>query len=168
MIAPLMLDANPMKTETVRSGLTGGELYRYLKNSLVRRSGQTLHFILPEADEKLVAEYLMTCFALMVFLGSLASMFLLMFLTVLFFSFLQYVWNFSQERRLAFRQILVVLIYAAFPALTAAALYSFFMIPLILPQTVFFVIYLIYYMVVFRKIRLMLNPPDAVPPEDDF
>ena len=169
VIAPLTLEQTPMKRETIRTGLTGDEVYRYLKSGMEHRSAdRKLNFLLPEVKGPQAAEYLTTCFHLMVFFGSLFSMILLTGISLLFFSVFQYVWGFSQERHLTYHAILTVLIYAAFPALLLAAAYSFFMTPLISPQTVFFAVYFIYDMIVFRKIRLALNPPDGPPGDDEF
>ena len=168
-IAPLTFEQNPMKRETIRTGLTAADIYRYLKAGMEHKPGdRELNFLLPELNGPQVAEYLNTCFHLMIFFGSLFSMILLTGMALVFFAVLQYVWSFSQERRLSFRSILVVLIYAAFPALILAGLYSFFMISLISPQTVFFAVYFVYDMIVFRKIRLALNPPDDPPGDNDF
>ena len=167
MIAPLTLDQQPMQTETIRAGLTAEEFYHYLKTRLEHRSGPPLHFVLPEADEKLVSEYLITCFSLMIFIGSLLTMLLLMAGTVFFFFLLHYLWFLPAARRPPVRQTLALLIYLAFPALSAASLYSFIMVPLIAPHTVFFVVYFIYYMIVSRKIRQEMNPPGDFPADNN-
>ena len=169
VIAPLTLEQNPMKRETIRTGLTAGEVYRYLKAGMEHRPGdRKLNFLLPEVNGRQVAEYAVTCFHLMIFLGSLFSMILLTGMSLVFFSVLQYVWGFSYERHLTYRAILSVLIYAAFPALVLSSVYSFFMTSLISPQTVFFAVYFIYDMIVFRRIRLALNPPDETPGDNEF
>ncbi|MBO4631218.1 MAG: YIP1 family protein [Lentisphaeria bacterium] len=169
LAAPLVLDRNPMKADTIQTGLSGLELYHYLKKHLELQSGQKVHFLLQEVDGKLVTEYLVSCLSAMIFIAALFSILLLTVGTVLFFSAMQFLLFALAERHPTFPQVLVILIYAAFPALIIAALYSFFMLPVVSPQTVFFVVYFLYYMVIFRKIRLKLNPPcDPGSNEDDF
>jgi len=168
MIVPLTLEQNPMKSEMIRTGLTGEKIFRFLKSRMEYQAGQKFHKLLPEVTGEQVSEYLKACFKLTIFFGSLFNMILLTGMSLLFFAALHYVFSFPSERRLSFRQILVVLTYASFPALLAGVLYSFFMIPLISPQTVFFIVYFIYDMIVFRKIRLVLNPPNVSPDDNDI
>ena len=159
LAAPLLMEQNPMKAESIQTGLSSNALYEYLKTNLEHRSGRKVHSILPDADEKLVRDYLFSCLGLLLFFGGLFSCLLLSGMTILFFLLMQLVFFAGSERRPNFRQVLVILIYTAFPALVIASLYSFFMIRLVSPQTVFFIVYFIYYIAIFRKIRLFLNPP---------
>ena len=96
---------------------------------------------------------------------SFTGMLILALIGILFFAMAQYFWsNGSEERKLTFRTILVVMLYAAFPPLIIAALYSSLGLPLLGFQTVFFVTFFIYHLVVFNRIQKQLNPPKE---EDD-
>ena len=167
LAAPFLLDQNLVKAETFHAGLSGKELYGFLKEKLEQKPGQKISFLLQEADRKLVTDYLISCLSVMIFLAAWIGMLLLSVAGVFFFCMMQFLWFAAVERHPTLRQILVILIYLTFPALIIAGLYSFFMIPQISPQTVFFTAYLIYYMVIFRKIRLKLNPPGKPEISDD-
>ena len=166
LAAPFLLLRDPMRAETVKTGMTARSLYDYLKSNLEHKEHQRIHFMLPEADGKLVSEYLTACLGVMVFFGALSSIVLLTVLSILFFSVMQLVLFAGAEHRPSFRQILVLLIYMAFPALSAGALYSFFMFSAVSPQTVFFAVYFLYYMIIFRKVKLQMNPPQNSGKED--
>ena len=168
MPAPLDRAADPVMppAESSRTGMPRRALYDYLKTNFEHRADQPLHFGLPDATQGLVAEYLSTLYAVMVFFLALFMMAMLTGITILFFGFMQLVMSAFGGPALSLRQIAVVLIYIAFPALLIASVYSFFMIPLILPQMVFFAVYLLYYLAVFRKIRLTLDPPSRETPDD--
>ena len=167
LAAPLLMEQNPMKAESIQTGLSARDLYEYLKTNLEHRPGGKIHSILPDADEKLVRDYLSSCLGLLLFFGVLFSALGLAVMTILFFLLMQLVFFAGVEKRPNFRQVLVILIYMAFPALVISSLYSLFMIRLVSPQTVFFTVYFIYYIVIFRKIRLFLNPPREPDFRDD-
>ena len=159
LAAPFVLVQNPMRAETVRTGLSGRMLYDYLKNNLEHKKGQRIHFMLPEVDEKLVNEYLVSCLGVMIFFGAFITILVFSAFVILFFSVMQYLMFSGLPNRLPFSRILVLLIYAEFPALIIASVYSFLMIRQISAQSVFLAVYFVFYMIIFRKIRLYLNPP---------
>lgn len=159
LAAPLLLEQSPMRAESIQTGLSANALYAYLKTNLEHRPGSRKHFILPTVDEKLCLQYLASLLRLFLFFAGLLSCLMLSFMTIVFFLLMQLIFFAGAEKRPNFRQIMVILIYMTFPALVIAGLYSYFMIPLISPQSVFFAVYLVYYIIIFRKIRLFLNPP---------
>lgn len=159
LAAPFLLVQNPMRAETVRTGLSGKMMYDYLKNNLEHQKGQRIHFMLPELDGKLAGDYLVSCFGVMIFFGALVSILMLCGFTILFFSVMQLLLFAGSPNRLTYSRILVLLIYATFPALVIASLYSFFMIRQISPQSVFFAIFFVFYLIISRKVRQYLNPP---------
>ena len=159
LAAPFLLVQNPMRAETVRTGLSGTMLYDYLKSNLEHKPGQRIHFMLPELDGKLTSDYLVSCLGVMIFFGALVSILVLCGFTILFFSIMQLLFYAGLPNRLSYPRIVVLLIYVTFPALVIASLYSFFMIRQISPQSVYFAVFFVLYLVVFRKIRQFLNPP---------
>ena len=60
------------------------------------------------------------------------------------------------------------MIYAAFPPMIIAALYSGMALPFLSFQTVFFIAFFIYHLVVFNRIHKQLNPPKEDDDEDIF
>ena len=159
MAAPFILVQNPMRAETVRTGLSGRMLYEYLKANLEHEKGQRIHFMHPELDGKQVGEYLVSCLGVMIFFGALFTILVISLFTILFFSVMQLLMFAGAPKRLPFSRILVLLIYTSFPALVIASLYSFLMIRQISAQSVFFAVFFVYYLVVSRKIRRHLTPP---------
>ena len=168
LAAPFLLVQNPMQAETVRTGLSGRMLYDYLKGNLEHKPGQRIHFMLPELDGKMTGDYLVSCLGVMIFFAALVSILVLCVFTILFFSLMQQLLYLGSPNRLSYPRSLVLLIYTTFPALVIASLYSFFMIRQISPQSVFFAIFFVFYLVVFRKIRLFLNPPQNPENSDDI
>ena len=168
LVAPFLLVQNPMHAETVRTGLSGRMLYDYLKGNLEHKPGRRIHFMLPELDGKLTGDYLVSCLGVMIFFGALVSILVLCCFTILFFSLMQQLLYLGLPNRLSYPRSLVLLIYTTFPALVIASLYSFFMIRQISPQSVFFAIFFVFYLIVFRKIRLFLNPPQNQEDSDDI
>ena len=159
LAAPFLLLQNPMRAETVHTGLSGQMMYDYLKNNLEHKKGQRIHFMYPELDGKQVGEYMVSCLGVMFFFGALATILLISMFTVLFFSAMQLLMFSGAPKKLPFSRILVLHIYTAFPALVIASLYSFLMIRQISAQSVFFAVYFVYYMIISRKIRRHLEPP---------
>ena len=159
LAAPFLLVQNPMKAETVRTGLSAGMLYDFLKNDFEHKAGQRIHFMLPELDGKLVCEYLVSCLGIMIFFGALFMILAYSVFSILFFSGMQLLLFAGTPHRPPYSRVLVLLIYSAFPALVISSLYSFFMIRQISASSVFFAVYFVYYLIVFRKIRQYLNPP---------
>lgn len=152
--------------DAAQKGMPRRAVYEYLKTNFELAPGRRMQFVLAEATREMVTEYLGTAYAAFVFCAALFAMVTVSGVTVLFFGFMQLVLSAFGGPALSLRQIAVVLIYIAFPALLIASVYSFFMIPQILPQMVFFAVYLLYYLAVFRKIRLSLDPPSPEPPDD--
>jgi len=168
LAAPFLLVQNPMQAETVRTGLSGKMLYDFLKSNLEHRKGQRIHFLLPELDAKVVGDYLVSCLGVMIFFGALVSILVICLFTIVFFSLMQLLLNAGMPKRLSYPRLLVLVIYTTFPALVIASLYSFLMIRQISPQSVFFAIFFVFYLIVFRKIRLFLNPPEDRVDDDEL
>ncbi|MBO4647523.1 MAG: hypothetical protein J5806_05155 [Lentisphaeria bacterium] len=165
---PLQLEVAPEKTGTLRTNLSASELYEILKRNFERRPDQKIHFLLATASEKTVADNVCMGFAVMVFFASLFAMAFLALGSVLFFSVMQFFWFAALPRRPSFRAILQILIYLTFPSLCIAVLYSLVMIPQLSPQTVYFAAYFLYYILIFRRIRRELNPPEPDADNDDL
>lgn len=163
---PLSGDVQMPSGGKSQNGMSRGAAYEYLKKNFELAPGQRMASVMADATRELVTGYLSAAFGVLVFFFSLFTMVMLTGITVLFFGLMQLVMSSFGGPRLSPRQILVELIYTAFPALVIASLYSFFMIPQIMPQMVFFAVYLIYYLAVFRKIRLALQPPSPEQPDD--
>lgn len=165
---PLQLEVAPEKSGTVRMNLSAPELYGILKRNLERRPNQKIHFLVNIASEKMVADNICTGFAVLIFFASLAAMAFLALGSVLFFTVMQFFWFAAMPRRPSFGEILRILIYLTFPALCIAVLYSLVMIPQLSAQTVYFSAYFLYYILVFRRIRRELNPPEPDAGNDDI
>lgn len=168
-IMPVPIDrgsAVMLPPDAAQKGLPRHAVYEYLKKNFELAPGQRVQFVLAEATREMVTEYLGTAYVAFVFCAALFAMVTTVGVTVLFFGFMQLVMSAFGGPALSLRQIAVELIYLAFPALLIASVYSFFMIPQILPQMVFFAVYLLYYLAVFRKIRLTLDPPSPETPDD--
>jgi len=165
---PLQLELAPEKTGTLRTNLSAAEFYGILKRNLERRPEQKIRFLLNTASGKMVADYICTGFAVMVFFASLFALLFLAAGSVLFFCVMQFFWFAALPRRPSFGEILRLLIYLTFPALCIAVLYSLVMIPQLSPQTVYFSVYFLYYILIFRRIRYELNPPEPDAGNDDL
>ncbi len=168
LVIPMAMDFRQAREETFQSGLSGKELREYAESRFTLKKGQTLS--LPERVESAtgLSDQLIVALWLVIFSGSFLGMFGLGFLMIFFFGVMQHFWSGLDERKLTFSQILVVLIYTSFPPMLIAALYSFFMIPVLSPQMMFFIAFFIYYIAVFRKIRNSLNPPRDPDTNDYF
>ena len=166
MPVPLDRQAVMLPSTEAQKGMPRRMIYEYLKTNFELAPGQKMQFSLAEATRAAVTEYLGTMYAVFVFFAALFAMVMVVGVTVLFFGFMQLVMSAFGGPKLSVRQIGVELVYLSFPALLIASLYSFFMIPQILPQMVFFAVYLFYYLAVFRKIRLSLDPPAPEMPDD--
>ncbi len=143
------------------------ELYDFLSSRFVLEPGAKLKLTEYEMTADSTAGILLLLLRLTVFFTALFSLSMMVIGAVLFFSAMQFFWNGMSERKLTFKQIVVLLIYTSFPAMAATALYSFFSVPMISPQMVFFLVFFLYYLVVFRRVRLALNPPPEPGPDDD-
>lgn len=143
------------------------ELYEYLSSRFILQPGAKLDLTEHEMTAESTAGLLLLLLRLFVFFTALFSLSMMVIGVVLFFSAMQFFWNGMSERKLTFRQIVVLLIYTSFPAMAATALYSFFSVPAVSPQIVFFLVFFLYYLAVFRRIRLTLNPPPEPGPDDD-
>lgn len=69
------------------------------------------------------------------------------------------------EKKVGFPRLMTIMVYAAFPPLIIASLFTALSLPLFGFQTVFFITFFIYQMLAFSAVHRYLNPPP--PPEDD-
>ncbi len=168
LVIPMSMDIRQAKDEKLQVGLSARELREYAEKRFTQKKGETLLF--PEHVETAagLSAQLTAALWVVIFGASFVGIFGLGFVVIFFFGSMQYFWSGMDERRLTFPKILVVLIYTSFPAMLIASLYSFFMIPVLSPQLVFFIAFFVYYIAVFRKIRNSLNPPRDTHFEDDL
>ncbi len=107
-----------------------------------------------------VAGQMISGVAFVIFILAFFGMLLLCFFAVLFFALAQYFWSVNgAERKMGFRTILILTLYAAFPPLIIAALFSGMALPFLSFQTVFFIAFFLYHLVVFSRVQKQLNPP---------
>lgn len=111
-------------------------------------------------NPSVVAGQMISGVAFVIFCMAFFGMSMLGVFTVFFFALAQYFWSSNaQERRMSFRTVLVITLYAAVPPLIIAALLSGIGVPFLSFQTVFFIAFFIYHLVVFSRVQKQLNPP---------
>ena len=108
----------------------------------------------------LVAGQMISGVAVVIFSMAFFGMLLLGFFSVLFFALAQYFWSVNgAERKRGFRTVLILTLYAAFPPLIVASLFSGMALPFLSFQTVFFIAFFLYHLIVFSRVQKQLNPP---------
>ena len=103
------------------------ELYDFLSSRFVLEPGAKLKLTEYEMTADITTGTLLLLLRLFIFFTALFSLSMMVIGAVLFFSAMQFFWNGMSERKLTFKQIVVLLIYTSFPAMAATALYSFFL-----------------------------------------
>lgn len=156
---PFLLDMELRKEDGIRLGLTAERMSEYLRETFILKPGEKLSVKPQEENAESTASLLRTVFWFSTFFASLFGMFMISGGTILLLSLFQTIWSGMQTKRLTFRQNLVLLIYASFPAMLISGLYSCVALPWFSPQNVFLLVFFIYSMIVFRKINQFLNPP---------
>lgn len=76
-----------------------------------------------------------------------------------FFVLAQYFRMSVFPNRLSFRTIVVIALYAAFPPMLIASLYTALVLPLFSYQMLFFIGYFVYHLLAFHAVMRFLNPP---------
>ena len=142
------------------------ELGTYLADRFSLKKGERIESLAlwPEGfsvdNPALVAGQMISGVALVLFTLAFLGMVFLTFFSVLFFALAQYFWSANgAERKMSFRTILILTLYSAFPPLIIAALFSGMALPFLSFQTVFFIAFFLYHLVVFSRIQKQLNPP---------
>lgn len=108
----------------------------------------------------LVSGQMISGVAVVLFGLAFLGMVFLTFFSVLFFALAQYFWSANgASRKMSFRTILILTLYSAFPPLIIAALFSGMALPFLSFQTVFFIAFFLYHLVVFSRVQKQLNPP---------
>ena len=101
------------------------------------------------------------------FLG--VSAFAGLFFTALMITFLfagaQNLFTPQGDRKIGFPRLMTIMVYAAFPPLIIAGLFTALSLPFLSFQTVFFVTFFIYQMLAFSAVNRSVNPP---PEDEDF
>ncbi len=69
------------------------------------------------------------------------------------------------EKKIGFPRLMTVMVYAAFPPLIIAGLFTALSLPFLSFQTVFFITFFIYQMLAFSAVSRSVNPP---PEDEDF
>ncbi len=107
-----------------------------------------------------IAGQMISCVAFVIFCMAFLGMCVLGIFAVFCFALAQYFWSTNvPERKMSFRTVLTVTLYAAFPPLIIASLLSGMGVPFLSFQTVFFIAFFIYHLVVFNRIQRQLRPP---------
>ncbi len=102
------------------------------------------------------------------FFFSLAfGMFLLSLMTVFIFAGAQQLWRPKGQDKPTFANTLTIMLYSTFPALIISLIFWTFMLPFPGFQTVFFIVFFIYHLAAFRKVRRTLYPPPPPDPRRD-
>ncbi len=168
LVIPMAVDFRQAKEERFESGMSPSEFKEFAEKRFVLKKGETLQLTERVENAAGLSAQLTLALWLVILSASFIGISVMGFLMIFFFGVMQYFWSGLDERKLAFSKVLVVLMYTAFPPMLIAALYSFFMIPILSPQMVFFIALMVYSVAVFRKIRHSLNPPRDRNFDDDF
>ena len=145
---------------------TKEELGMYLTDRFSLKEGERMDSLALWPDgfsidnPSVIAGQMISGVAFVLFALAFFGMTFLAFFTVLFFALAQYFWSVNAaERKMSFRTILILTLYAAFPPLIVAALFSGMALPFLSFQTVFFITFVLYHLVVFNRVQKQLNPP---------
>lgn len=146
--------------------LSAPEIERYVRKNYyggekpLEGAEKTLVFPIPET----VAAISSACH---VFIGvtAFAGLFFSSLMITFLFAAAQSLFTPKGAKRPAFPRLMTIMVYAAFPPLIIASLFTALSLPFFGFQTVFLITFFIYQMLAFSAVYRHLNPPP--PPEDD-
>lgn len=148
--------------ETVRK-----ELSRKITTSANPEKGQKKTF---KITEKLIAAQALAVMILFHVSAYLVEVVMALILVLVFFSLAQKFRFSGAPKKIPYKTILTMTVYAMFPAIIAATFFQMMQLYFLSFQTVFFIIFFIYQLFAFNRVFEFLYPRRSAPdePDDDF
>ena len=147
---------------------TGEQIKQYLAEHAFLKQGAS--YPVEESvtiPPQTIAADIVSGFIVFLFGTAFLALFLLSAAMTVLFAWFQSILSSRLEKKLTFRQVLGIMVYAAFPALLLTAAAMIFELPYLQFQMVFFIVFFIYQIPAYGAVQRVLNPPPPKPPEDE-